>query len=510
MSSPARPPSDPPVALPPAGRAALRAGVVGNRIDNVHVFLPLTALAPVIARLAGPAAATGTGAVIVIAMLLGRPVGGLVLGPVSDRLGRTRTTRPTIGGTASCALLIGCMPTHRVLGAGAIVLVLVLRFLGGVFVAGEYSAAIPLAMEWSAPGRRGLMSGLILSMAPWAQALVAFAVAGLLTALGPERYAEWGWRVLFLLGAACSLGMLGHYRTRVADAPLFHRRRRSSAAAGGGIGEVLVGRWAGAFWQVFNRAVAAHRHDSAHPHHEPVDRCRAAGGEGLAGDGCGLGRPGPVDDARRAPVHPHRQAGPARRLGDRRGRARPRPVADDGLLARPRSRGRAGGPAAGGDGGGLRGPSRPICRSGSPLGCAPPATAWGTASRSSSRPSTPSTCRRPTCRRRAAICGLVALEGRSSPSASCWAPPSAPDGSTTTSTPWRTRPVGRTSRERGGPRPAGPSPARQSTARAGRPVGPGTIRRPAPVRNGAGERCRASTLRGLKDVHGPRGPVPER
>lgn len=233
MSSPARPPSDPPVALPPAGRAALRAGVVGNRIDNVHVFLPLTALAPVIARLAGPAAATGTGAVIVIAMLLGRPVGGLVLGPVSDRLGRTRTTRPTIGGTASCALLIGCMPTHRVLGAGAIVLVLVLRFLGGVFVAGEYSAAIPLAMEWSAPGRRGLMSGLILSMAPWAQALVAFAVAGLLTALGPERYAEWGWRVLFLLGAACSLGMLGHYRTRVADAPLFHRRRRSSAAAGG-------------------------------------------------------------------------------------------------------------------------------------------------------------------------------------------------------------------------------------------------------------------------------------
>lgn len=112
MSSPARPPSDPPVALPPAGRAALRAGVVGNRIDNVHVFLPLTALAPVIARLAGPAAATGTGAVIVIAMLLGRPVGGLVLGPVSDRLGRTRTTRPTIGGTASCALLIGCMPTH--------------------------------------------------------------------------------------------------------------------------------------------------------------------------------------------------------------------------------------------------------------------------------------------------------------------------------------------------------------------------------------------------------------
>lgn len=507
MSSPARPPSDPPVALPPAGRAALRAGVVGNRIDNVHVFLPLTALAPVIARLAGPAAATGTGAVIVIAMLLGRPVGGLVLGPVSGRLGRTRTTRPAIGGTASCALLIGCMPTHRVLGAGAIVLVLVLRFLGGVFVAGEYSAAIPLPTEWSAPGRRGLMRS-----DPVDGALSPG--LGRLRRGGAAHRARPG--ALRGVGLACPLPprrrlLAGHAR------PLPHPRRRCAAVppaaplVGGGRGRhrrgarrALGGRLLAGLHDD-DRAVAAHRHDGAHPHHEPVDRCRAAGGEGLAGDGCGLGRPGPVDDARRAPVHPHRQAGPARRLGDRRGRARPRPVADDGLLARPRSRGRAGGPAAGGDGGGLRGPSRPICRSGSPLGCAPPATAWGTASRSSSRPSTPSTCRR-----RAAICGLVALEGRSSPSASCWAPPSAPDGSTTTSTPWRTRPVGRTSRERGGPHPAGPSPARQSTARAGRPVGPGTIRRPAPVRNGAGERCRASTLRGLKDVHGPRGPVPER
>src|SRR5699024_2812075 len=43
--------------LPPEGRAALRAGVVGNWVDNIHVFLPLTALAPAMMVLAGPAAA---------------------------------------------------------------------------------------------------------------------------------------------------------------------------------------------------------------------------------------------------------------------------------------------------------------------------------------------------------------------------------------------------------------------------------------------------------------------
>jgi MFS family permease len=216
--------------LPPEGRAALRAGVVGNLVDNIHVFLPVTALAPAMLVIAGPAATASTGALIIVAMLLGRPVGGVVFGRISDRLGRTRTTRLAIAGTALCALAIAAVPTHEVLGAGTVALVLLLRFLGGIFVAGEYSAAIPLAMEWSAPRRRGLMSGLILSMAPWAQATIAFSVAALLALLGPEQYAAWGWRALFVLGAALSGGMLLYYRRRVADAPGFHRRVREAAA----------------------------------------------------------------------------------------------------------------------------------------------------------------------------------------------------------------------------------------------------------------------------------------
>lgn len=267
-----------PSRLPRAGRAALRAGVVGNWIDNVHVFLPLTALTPALAVVAGPGIAASTGALVVIAMMLGRPLGGMIFGRISDRLGRTRTTKIAISGTALCALAIALMPTHELLGVGTIALILLLRFLGGIFVAGEYSAAIPLAMEWSAPRRRGLMSGLILSMAPWAQASVAFAAAGTLAALGPETYAAWGWRVLFAVGAACSGGMLLYYRSRVVDAPQVRRRlheagpnetadgsdgdgrdpARASAprasehpARHTGLRAVLVGRYARAFWQVF-------------------------------------------------------------------------------------------------------------------------------------------------------------------------------------------------------------------------------------------------------------------
>lgn len=237
--------------LPPAGRSALRAGVVGNWIDNIHVFLPLTALAPAMATLAGPTVAASTGAVIVIAMLLGRPLGGLIFGKISDRIGRTRTTRIAIAGTAACTLGIAATPTHELLGPGTIALILIFRFVGGIFVAGEYSAAIPLAMEWSPARSRGFMSGFILSMAPWAQASIAFAVAGLLTVLGPENYAVWGWRALFVIGGLLSIGMYVFYTRNVADAPIFHRQKDTENQQTSQPKPRVLGSWTSAFWQVF-------------------------------------------------------------------------------------------------------------------------------------------------------------------------------------------------------------------------------------------------------------------
>lgn len=236
--------------LTPAARAALRAGIVGNWIDNIHVFLPLTALAPAMAYLVGPYQAASTGALVVIAMLLGRPLGGIIFGRVSDRIGRAPTTRLAIAGTAACALLIACLPSHNVFGAATLWLLLGLRFVGGIFVAGEYSAAIPLAMEWSRPSRRGLASGTILSMAPWAQATVAASVGLLLVTIGPDSYARWGWRAMFVIAALLSLGMLSYYSRHVLDAPNFHRATRQNLTQGS-VRDVILGAWSANFWQCF-------------------------------------------------------------------------------------------------------------------------------------------------------------------------------------------------------------------------------------------------------------------
>lgn len=261
-----------PATMPPQGRAALRGGIAGNYVDQLHIFLPVVALAPALPTLAGPHAVASTGALVVMAMLLGRPIGGMVFGQVADRLGRTRTTRIAIAGTAACTLGIALVPTHHAIGMASIALVVALRFLGGVFIAGEYSAAVPLAMEWSRPRRRGLFSGFIMAMSPSAQATIAFVTALLLVGLGPQAYAAWGWRMSFAAGGLASLAMLVYYSRHVSDAPLPHRNATESSTATStatsttgapgpaelpaparrlGLVDVLTGAYAPAFWQMF-------------------------------------------------------------------------------------------------------------------------------------------------------------------------------------------------------------------------------------------------------------------
>lgn len=225
--------------------------MVGNYVDQVNIFLPALALAPAMTTLAGGAAAASGTAIVVMAMLLGRPVGATVFGRIADRAGRTRTTALAIAGTAACSLLIACLPTHEVLGGGTFALLVLLRFVGGMFIAGEYSAAVPLAMEWSSARHRGLFSGLIMAMAPCAQATIAFVTAAMLAVLRPEAYAAWGWRLVFVAGGLASCAMFVFYRRRVADAVRAVQPGVDEARTRGSLREVVLGRWAGAFWRMF-------------------------------------------------------------------------------------------------------------------------------------------------------------------------------------------------------------------------------------------------------------------
>src|SRR4029079_13101815 len=74
-----------------------------------------------------------------------------------------------------------------------------LRFIQGLGVGGEWGGAVLLAAEHGHPSRRGLYASAAQAGVPAGLLLAngAFAVA---SALPPEQFLSWGWRVPFLAG----------------------------------------------------------------------------------------------------------------------------------------------------------------------------------------------------------------------------------------------------------------------------------------------------------------------
>jgi MFS family permease len=239
---------DGPIApMPTAIRRAVRGGIFGNFVDQFDIFLPVIALTPAANNLFGPNNLVGNAGLVFVAALLGRPLGAAIFGQIADRFGRTRTTKVALMGIALTTLLIAVVPGYSVLGGGTLFFIVGLRFLGGVFLGGQYTSAVPLAMEWSVPRRRGLASGFIMWMSPWANAAIAAIVFALLSAMSPKMYGVWGWRVPFLFGSALAVAMLVYYRSAVVDSPAWNRALKKQNP----LKEIFVGPHRRALLQVF-------------------------------------------------------------------------------------------------------------------------------------------------------------------------------------------------------------------------------------------------------------------
>lgn len=211
-----------------ARRYAIRVGVIGYFADQYSIILPVIALGPALVYFIPADLPVETKALtlnaIFAATLLGRPVGALILAPLADRIGRKKVTILSLIGFGIASALIALLPGYAAVGGWAIALLVLLRFIDGVFLAGEYSAAVPLAMEWSRPHRRGRVSGLITMNNPLAYAFLSGVVV-LLLALLPSggldsAYVQWGWRLPFFVGALFAFGVAIYTARRVVEPPL--------------------------------------------------------------------------------------------------------------------------------------------------------------------------------------------------------------------------------------------------------------------------------------------------
>ena len=84
-----------------------------------------------------------------------RPVGGVIFGHFGDKLGRKGTLVTALVMMGSATALIGLLPTYAAAGAWAPAMLIVLRFVQGLAIGGQWGGAMLLATESAPPHRRG-------------------------------------------------------------------------------------------------------------------------------------------------------------------------------------------------------------------------------------------------------------------------------------------------------------------------------------------------------------------
>ena len=234
---------------------AITSAWAGFALDSYSIYLPNTALLPAMGYFQAnlsPAESSLFVGMTFAATLLGRPVGAILFGSLADRLGRQRIGAITIYGFGTVTLLIGLLPGAELVGATlASALLIGLRFLDGIFLGGEYTAATPMAIEYAPAARRGLIGGLVQCSASGGPFVIAVitSVLALFVPVGDVHspYVQWGWRIPFFIGAVLAYLVAHFLRRRVEDSETFKAAPRSKSP----IRDMLKGESGKAFVQVW-------------------------------------------------------------------------------------------------------------------------------------------------------------------------------------------------------------------------------------------------------------------
>ena len=157
-----------------------------------------------------------------------RPLGSIIGGHLGDRIGRKPTMILCMTTMGLSTFAIGLLPTYEQIGVTAAVLLVAIRVIQGLSVAGEYSSSSVLLVENAEPRRRGFVGSWI-ACAMMAGCLLGSGMAALSSAIvGDTAMAAWGWRIPFLFGGV--IAIIG----------IVIRRRLTESAAMPGTDEVLA------------------------------------------------------------------------------------------------------------------------------------------------------------------------------------------------------------------------------------------------------------------------------
>ncbi len=128
-----------------------------------------------------------------------RPFGALFFGRLGDMIGRKYTFLVTILIMGLSTFIVGVLPNYASIGIAAPVILIGLRLLQGLALGGEYGGAATYVAEHSPHGKRGAYTSWIQTTATLGLFLSLLVILGTRTWIGEEAFADWGWRVPFLV-----------------------------------------------------------------------------------------------------------------------------------------------------------------------------------------------------------------------------------------------------------------------------------------------------------------------
>ncbi|WUV51051.1 MHS family MFS transporter [Nocardia vinacea] len=210
----------------PAGlRRVVAASMAGTVVEWYEFFLYGTAATLVFSKVFFAKGTSDLDAILAafITYAVGfaaRPLGGVVFGHFGDKYGRKKLLQFSLVLVGAATFLMGCLPTFAQIGYWAPTLLVVLRFIQGFAVGGEWGGAVLLVAEHSPNSRRGFWASWPQAGVPVGNMLATVALLALTSTLSDAAFLSWGWRVAFWLSAVVVL--VGYYiRTKVTDAPIF-------------------------------------------------------------------------------------------------------------------------------------------------------------------------------------------------------------------------------------------------------------------------------------------------
>ncbi|TFH75335.1 MFS transporter [Gammaproteobacteria bacterium LSUCC0112] len=156
---------------------------------------------------------------------LARPLGGIIFGHYGDRVGRKKVLVIALLMMGVATTLIGLLPSYALVGPLAPILLVILRFVQGLAIGGQWGGAMLLVTETAPPTKRGWYGAYAQAGAPIGVILANLAFLIISYVVSEEAFMSWGWRVPFMASVVL-IGISMYVQLHLEDTPAFKELER--------------------------------------------------------------------------------------------------------------------------------------------------------------------------------------------------------------------------------------------------------------------------------------------